>query len=71
MPTFSKGAPHLVAAAAESGSLQLARRLQSREARGICAATQEAVMGKYVLAWFLGVPLFVLVAIYFVSNAAC
>ena len=43
----------------------------ARHVCGIGAATQEAVMGKYVLAWFLGVPLFVLVAIYFVSNAAC
>jgi hypothetical protein len=28
-------------------------------------------MGKYVLAWLLGVPLSVLVVVYLVSNAAC
>jgi hypothetical protein len=26
------------------------------------------IMGKYVLGWFLGVPLIVLVAIYFLAN---
>jgi len=28
----------------------------------------EAVMGKYVLAWLLGVPAFVLVIIYFFAH---
>ncbi len=28
-------------------------------------------MGKYLIAWLLGVPLSVLVLIYLVSNAAC
>jgi hypothetical protein len=29
---------------------------------------QEQTMGKYVLGWFLGVPLIVLVAIYFIAH---
>jgi len=29
---------------------------------------QELTMGKYVLGWFLGVPLIVLVAIYFIAH---
>jgi hypothetical protein len=29
---------------------------------------QEKTMGKYVLGWFLGVPLIVLVAIYFIAH---
>ena len=29
---------------------------------------QEQIMGKYVLGWFLGVPLIVLVAIYFIAH---
>lgn len=29
---------------------------------------QEHIMGKYVLGWFLGVPLVVLVAIYFLAH---
>ena len=29
---------------------------------------EEKIMGKYVLGWFLGVPLIVLVAIYFVAH---
>lgn len=28
-------------------------------------------MGKYVLAWFLGVPISVLAVVYIVSHAAC
>jgi len=31
----------------------------------------EALIGKYLIAWLLGVPLSVLVLIYLVSNAAC
>ena len=30
--------------------------------------SQEQTMGKYVLGWFLGVPLIVLVAIYFIAH---
>ena len=30
--------------------------------------TQEIIMGKYVIGWFLGVPLVVLVAIYFFAR---
>ena len=30
--------------------------------------TEEQIMGKYVLGWFLGVPLIVLVAIYFIAH---
>ena len=29
---------------------------------------EEQIMGKYVLGWFLGVPLIVLVAIYFIAH---
>ena len=29
------------------------------------STTQESIMGKYVLGWFLGVPVFVLVLLYF------
>jgi hypothetical protein len=41
----------------------LGRRLRCTE-RGI-------EMGKYVIAWLLGVPLTLLVVIYVVSHAAC
>ncbi|MEO8525506.1 MAG: hypothetical protein ABI460_12355 [Caldimonas sp.] len=30
--------------------------------------TEEKIMGKYVLGWFLGVPVIVLVAIYFFMH---
>ena len=46
----------------------------ARHARAVPLATldsldlEEQIMGKYVLGWFLGVPLIVLVAIYFLAN---
>jgi hypothetical protein len=71
LPTFSKGEPNLVDVAAESSLRQLAPRLHSREARGMAPRRREVLMGKYVLAWLLGVPASVLAVIYIVSNAGC
>jgi hypothetical protein len=43
---------------------EIDRRRDDREAR-------DEIMGKYVLAWLLGVPLSVLAVIYLLSHAAC
>jgi hypothetical protein len=54
-----------------SGSYSATGRCPSRPGRapvyaaGLAKATLETFMGKYVLGWFLGVPVIVLVVIYF------
>jgi hypothetical protein len=50
---------------------RLARRLQSQPPTDGQSDTRRLVMGKYVLAWLLGVPASVLALIYIVSNAGC
>jgi hypothetical protein len=51
-------------------SLSPVTRWLSRRLRSIPSPplSQEQTMGKYVLGWFLGVPLIVLVAIYFIAH---
>jgi hypothetical protein len=36
--------------------------------RNVTTTAKEAVMGKYLIAWILGVPAFVLVIIYLLFN---
>ncbi len=50
---------------------RVARPLQSTSSRGAGNAARGGFMGKYFIAWLLGVPLTLLVLIYFVSQAFC
>ena len=44
------------------------RRRRAAGYARIPTLTEKRIMGKYVLGWFLGVPLIVLVAIYFIGH---
>lgn len=54
-----------------NGTWRVARPLQSSSTRGAGDARRGGFMGKYFIAWLLGVPLTLLVVIYFVSQAFC
>ena len=59
-------------AATASYTRPASRPSRGRRAAGYAAIPdslpEEQIMGKYVLGWFLGVPLIVLVAIYLIAH---
>jgi hypothetical protein len=64
-PAFIAGDPLLHALETSPFTPALHRCLTLRTTPPLA---QEQIMGKYVLGWFLGVPMIVLVAIYFLAH---